>query len=57
MDSIAVLQIVAINAGALTTGLVYGSGMHTTHRMIFAFNIVFNVWNVIGLLSRLSSAS
>ena len=55
MDSIVALQVIAINVGAFAIGSGYGSGLHAKHRVMFALNIAFNVWNLVGLFSRLST--
>jgi hypothetical protein len=46
------LQVTALNLGGFATGMLYGSGAYKTHRVLFALNVTFTVWNFVRLLSH-----
>ena len=49
---LAALQLTALSLCGLATGMLYGSGAHKTHRVLFALNATLTVWNLVALLSN-----
>ena len=44
------MQVCALNAGAIMTGIMYGSNLYLTNRLLFAGHVFFNAINFIALL-------
>ena len=48
-----IMQVAALSIGAIVTGVMYGSNIYLSNRVLFAGNVFFTVWNCIGLIVRM----